>query len=434
MIDQIQLCEFGCDKPANYFFKKSGKHCCSKHPHQCEGRRSSVAFGSEYNGDQVCSYGCGKAARYSFKNGNFCCADLPRKCPEKKKHYDQSLKAAGQIRKSRINPETGLTVAQEAYIKATKTKKNTLVDGTGLTVWEAQGRNSSKTKTETVLENGRTIAQEIASKAARSRDCFAAAQKAAATKTRPRDDGGTIAKDATQKAIVTKKCDIDDAGQNMLRRAGLKAAETRRSRLAEDGTSTIQDIAARRCRETLERQRCDGILTQRARRGAHTRMMRGTHSFGLKTQYYPSTDIRYQGSLEYNFLNSLEKTYGSIWLKEHVSNPLPIMYFDRSRNQQRSYFPDFRISSKSGTFLIEVKSHYFFRGSPLHLPAERLDFLTTNICKLDAAAEHSSVLLCLDGLTYFWSDFRARAFADAGNTLTFDNGNTVVPIENHIFD
>lgn len=67
---------------------------------------------------------------------------------------------------------------------------------------------------------------------------------------------------------------------------------------------------------------------------------------------YKNTDINYQGTYEYNFLEKLENSNGIEWVKDHVKRGPSIWYFDPMDNTKRLYISDFIIDNT----IYEIKS------------------------------------------------------------------------------
>jgi hypothetical protein len=74
---------------------------------------------------------------------------------------------------------------------------------------------------------------------------------------------------------------------------------------------------------------------------------------------YKNTNIAYQGTYEYNFLNNLENTHGIKWLEDNVSRGKGIWYFDTENKTERLYLPDFLIKN----IIYEIKSFYTLNHS-----------------------------------------------------------------------
>jgi hypothetical protein len=103
---------------------------------------------------------------------------------------------------------------------------------------------------------------------------------------------------------------------------------------------------------------------------------------------YKDTDINYQGTFEYDFLESLEKLNGISWIKDNVKRGPSIWYEDPTDNTKRLYISDFIINDT----IYEIKSRWTWNkhGKDLILEEKNKAKLTT------ALREGYNVILILD--------------------------------------
>ena len=103
---------------------------------------------------------------------------------------------------------------------------------------------------------------------------------------------------------------------------------------------------------------------------------------------YKDTDINYQGTFEYDFLESLEKLNGISWIKDNVKRGPSIWYEDPSDNTKRLYISDFIINDT----IYEIKSRWTWNkhGKDLILEEKNKAKLTS------ALKEGYNVILILD--------------------------------------
>lgn len=104
---------------------------------------------------------------------------------------------------------------------------------------------------------------------------------------------------------------------------------------------------------------------------------------------FKNTDILYQGSFEYNFLEKLENKKGINWLIENVKRGPSIWYKDPIDDTERLYISDFLI----GNTIYEIKSQWTWNrhGKDMNLESK-------NKIKLKTCVEHGyNVILVLNG-------------------------------------
>jgi len=85
------LCDYGCNKEFK-FILKNRKRCCSSSFYKCSGyitkikesnknRKNSRKYLEVKNSDHLCDYGCNKKANYYFpKSYKYCCSNSHNKC------------------------------------------------------------------------------------------------------------------------------------------------------------------------------------------------------------------------------------------------------------------------------------------------------------------------------------------------------------------
>lgn len=104
---------------------------------------------------------------------------------------------------------------------------------------------------------------------------------------------------------------------------------------------------------------------------------------------YKETNIQYQGSHEFEFLEFLEIKNGIAWIVENVARGPSLWYNDPIIRKRKLYISDFLI----GNTIYEIKSKWTWNKKGLDLDLE-----TTNKEKLkQAIAEGYNVILVLDG-------------------------------------
>lgn len=103
---------------------------------------------------------------------------------------------------------------------------------------------------------------------------------------------------------------------------------------------------------------------------------------------YKNTEIKYQGTYEYDFLETLEKQHGILWLTENVKRGPAIWYHDPSDNVERLYISDFIIYNT----VYEIKSSWTWNKHGKDIVLEE-----KNKAKLNAAKKEGyHVILVLD--------------------------------------
>lgn len=103
---------------------------------------------------------------------------------------------------------------------------------------------------------------------------------------------------------------------------------------------------------------------------------------------YKETEIKYQGTYEYEFLEELESENGIQWVKENVRRGPAIYYIDPFDNKSRLYISDFIIDNT----IYEIKSSWTWNKNGKDLELEK-----KNIAKLTTCVENSyNVVLVLN--------------------------------------
>lgn len=92
---------------------------------------------------------------------------------------------------------------------------------------------------------------------------------------------------------------------------------------------------------------------------------------------FKNTEINYQGSFEYNFLENLENKKGIEWLKENVQRGPTVWYKDPIDNIERLYISDFLIDNT----IYEIKSSWTWNkhGKDINLESKNKKKLTSCI-------------------------------------------------------
>lgn len=109
---------------------------------------------------------------------------------------------------------------------------------------------------------------------------------------------------------------------------------------------------------------------------------------------YKDTNLPYQCSYEYCFLNELEKKHGLEWIINNVSRGPTIWYIDPKSLKKRLYISDYIIYNT----IYEIKSSYTWNRKNKDLDLENLNRAKLNEC----IAQGYNVILVLDKkeLTY----------------------------------
>jgi hypothetical protein len=103
---------------------------------------------------------------------------------------------------------------------------------------------------------------------------------------------------------------------------------------------------------------------------------------------YKNTDINYQGTFEFKFLEKLEIANGTTWLIHNVQRGPALWYIDPTDNIKRLYISDFIIDNT----IYEIKSHWTWNkhGKDLELEEKNKAKLTSCL------KEGYNVILILD--------------------------------------
>lgn len=104
---------------------------------------------------------------------------------------------------------------------------------------------------------------------------------------------------------------------------------------------------------------------------------------------YKTTDLNYQGSYEFKFLEEFEDKHGIDWIKDNISRGPNIWYYDPTTDTERLYISDFLINNT----VYEIKSYWTWNKNGNDLILEQ-----KNKAKLDAClSEGYNAILVIDG-------------------------------------
>lgn len=99
METQVQLCDYGCGKPAKYYFKFVDKWCCSKYAQSCGKKKREKP--------EFCDYGCGEKSKYYFSTVNkWCCSRHFMKCPSIRNKKRLYIKKQWENPNSKMNSDS----------------------------------------------------------------------------------------------------------------------------------------------------------------------------------------------------------------------------------------------------------------------------------------------------------------------------------------
>lgn len=334
----------------------------------------------------LCDYGCNHTAKFYFPySKTYCCSNNVGKCPENSKMRAQARKDLG-------NYKTGAA-------KGLQTKKNTVLDD-GRTILE-HSIEKQKQAWKVVDDCGLTLAQRTSVKMVETRQtkidketglsvARSASLKAANTARNKIDleTGLNTHQMSALKANATK-LKIDENGQNWFDRVkpGLKAKaagngdKLHQKRLADVDENGL-DHYARRTLKMLNDIDESGL---NAIERSQKKMKRG-----FKRQKFKETQIHFQGNYEKHFLESLESEFGLEWMNTNITNGKFIQYFNPEDKAYRNYIPDFVI----GNTLYEIKSSYTWNKNGKDLMLE-----SVNKAKIKAAKDQGyNVILVLNGV------------------------------------
>ena len=91
---------------------------------------------------------------------------------------------------------------------------------------------------------------------------------------------------------------------------------------------------------------------------------------------YKNTNILYQGTFEYNFLEKLENAKGLVWLVNNVSRGPSIWYIDSINSTKRLYISDFLIDNT----IYEIKSDWTWNRHGTDEVLENMNKAKLNEC------------------------------------------------------
>lgn len=103
---------------------------------------------------------------------------------------------------------------------------------------------------------------------------------------------------------------------------------------------------------------------------------------------FKNTDLNYQGTYEFEFLEELEQEHGIDWIQKNVSRGPSIWYIDPEDNTKRLYISDFIIYNT----IYEIKSSWTWNKHGKDLILEAKNKAKLNQCVLDGY----KVMLVLD--------------------------------------
>lgn len=118
LYNSLELCSYGCGKPAKFYFYKVKKYCCSDFYMKCPSMHKKTMDSwrniHEIETNKICSYGCNKPAHYLFKNGKYCCSSNHSSCSfiRHKNSEKNKIKQAGEN-----NARFGVIVTKETKRK-----------------------------------------------------------------------------------------------------------------------------------------------------------------------------------------------------------------------------------------------------------------------------------------------------------------------------
>lgn len=344
MLDKT--CEYGCGQLANFEFKNK-KHCCSSRANLCPAQRKRNMKGTAFdNSDGIlCKYGCNNLAKYKFNNGAYCCSEHTNSCPEKTRKGAKSIAEA----LAKIDPTTGKTIDQlrlQKVYESVQRNKTKIDPATGLTITQLSAVRRNHTINSTILDNGLTIKE-----------------------------------DAIQKMSKAKK------GNPTSRLGGIKSDITKRKTIDPVTGLTVKEMAIQKTLQAMTEIGSDGLSLRE-------RSLKKSNFKGFKVTQYKHFSIFFQGSHEEKFLDLQYSIYGED-LDKHVVRPKAIWYFDPTRGNNRTYFPDFLVDNKT---MYEIKSRWTWDNNT---PGSEIE--TRNKAKLAAAKNLGyDVKLILDFIDTPW--------------------------------
>jgi archaellin len=218
--------------------------------------------------EQVKCFSCGKLITIKGKKPRACSLKCGRQRidPETGLTVAQTTGRKGRKTKmDAIDPETGLTIAQRAALKTAETRMNTIDPETGLTIAQASGRKGAETRMNMIdPETGLTVAQTLARKSAETRMntidpesglsiAQASGRKGAETRMNTIDPetGLTIAQASGRKGADLRMNTIDpESGLTIANSAALKGAETRMNTIDPETGLSVAQTLARKSAET----------------------------------------------------------------------------------------------------------------------------------------------------------------------------------------
>lgn len=226
-------CSRGCGLEASYITKK-GILLCHKNAAKCpmcssKGKPKKSRFKPlPYTGEKVCDYGCNQTAKYTLKNGNVCCVSQPGNCPTYRQVAGKKISAA----RNKI-VENGLTLGQVASRKAALTKAAD-IDETGKNKHQRSAEYVSQIKREKINpETGLNVHQETAlkwkewAKSDIGKEIITRQAKEASKRMNSIDPatGETEAARRAKKMVDTKLTNVNELGLNGFEQAHWKGGK-----------------------------------------------------------------------------------------------------------------------------------------------------------------------------------------------------------------
>lgn len=259
---------------------------------------------TKYNNinQKICQYGCQTKANFIFRNGNICCAKSSQSCSGVRKKL-QKPKPIGFGQKisnfqNSIDQNTGLKKSQIRGAKAIITKKNTIINGKN-TIERSHKKRVAITNYKSLIK------------------------KRAITMSQKGEDGLT-GYERQGKRLSKTLHTIQDSGYTMIEEQSQTRIKSM-AKLDKNGNNAWDR----------------GYITSK------------------RIHYYKNTQITYQCSYEFEYLQELEQQNGLNWLYKNVNNGPTINYIDPNTNKETYYKPDFLINQ----IIIEIKSSWWWDGN-----------------------------------------------------------------------
>jgi hypothetical protein len=312
---------------------------------------------------KLCDRGCGQPALFFWKRGTASCSKRAAGCP--------AIKAENSIKAKTIDPITGKTNAEIRSAKAMVTKKTTIDPDTGLTILELSLQKVHEKRKRIDPITGLSFNSLITKKShvtIRATTGYTEnRKKSRATSLSNIDENGLNSYQRSSNArIKSMTADVDDTGLNALQRASEKRIQTLANNVDPITGKTHLELMHQKAQVsnliTLDDDGLNGY--ERGFKKAKTIL------------FYKDTELYYQGSYEFIFLENLEKTHGLEWIDKNVKRGPWVWYNSPVTNKHHSYQPDFLISGK----LYEIKSSYYWNKSGKCITTENINIAKLNAC------------------------------------------------------